>query len=459
MATVPASVPGKAARVPRLPWWIAVALAASSALIVVFLSATIYSPNRDWRGYRSFALRGDASIVDWIDQGFFRRAGLMLGYEQVRNRDDAIRLQGPSPTKVYTSQNSVHLIVPLVIQRLRLLLGVEAAPLDQPHLRPERAWSTRYSVGATHRYYAVVAALAGLLLGVLSWQLAVGLGARPFPALLLAVSSQAMYMTGPSQLLGLWELNSTPFAQLFLVALLCLDQAVLSGLAPERTHRLQLAMGFMLGWTDVRLAVFMLGSYLLARAVLTGAGRTLRATWPQLVAIPAGGMVFVAQLALGRWLFPEAERSGSGFLFRSGLDGATEFLQDHRDLWTNVQWTMLPMSRTLIVSAGVAILGMLVAFLFRPARLRASVIVVTGWAAGFMLFAFVFPQAVVIHRYELERFLVPPLVLALFTVVPAALERATRRRGIFVLLAVWTAACWSFAQLRLFAVALKASSQ
>ena len=67
-------------------------------------------------------------------------------------------------------------------------------------------------------------------------------------------------------------------------------------------------------------------------------------------------------------------------------------------------------------------------------------------------FAFTFSQGAIIHPYFYEPCLAFPLVLALFCLLPAWLERLTGQGGVFVLLWGGLAYCYTWVQLRSYAL-------
>jgi hypothetical protein len=81
-----------------------------------------------------------------------------------------------------------------------------------------------------------------------------------------------------------------------------------------------------------------------------------------------------------------------------------------------------------------------------------EVAVLASLLGAYLLYAAFFSQAVMIHPYLYDVMLFTPLVVALFSVVPALVESITDHRGIAVLVAVFLAIWVSLVQLRQYAL-------
>jgi hypothetical protein len=156
--------------------------------------------------------------------------------------------------------------------------------------------------------------------------------------------------------------------------------------------------------------------------------------------------------------------AGSGFLYRTGLDGDAMFYGDPLDIAFGrdpvrahrggnnqflFRWEAL-------FAAGAAALLLMIAAYLRGRAPRIVIVILMTLLGTYLLHAAVFSQLVVLHPYLFDVLLLTPLVLALFVTLPALVEVRTGGTGLIILIVLFAAAWTSLFQLRLYALAYPA---
>jgi hypothetical protein len=333
----------------------------------------------------------------------------------------------------------------------------------------EKIW-----IGVTGRYgwrlkavhNVVVAVLVSALLALLAYRLARRFGAAPLAAFILAVSAQMVWLTFPDNLALFWQLTAQTWCLAAALAFLLLEEAALDG---RRTRRITVLQGlavFCFVYFEFVLAVMFLAAWLAAVFLLRGERPPLKRLAVMLL-LPG----FVAMSIYGLQLIgARSERSkgvtvvGSGFLYRTGLDGDAMFYGDPLDIAFGRDLIRAQRSgnkeylfrwETLFFAGIAAVLVMLAAYL-RGRAPRIAIIILMTLLGTYLLQAAVFSQLVALHPYLFDVLLMTPLILALFVTLPALVEVRTGETGLIILIVLFAAAWTSMFQLRLYALAYPA---
>ena len=171
----------------------------------------------------------------------------------------------------------------------------------------------------------------------------------------------------------------------------------------------------------------------------------------------AGVLVLLMQLLWVRYRFPEVVLEGSGLLFRTGLDGSTQYVNSHWDLLTR-RWPVpdspwpINFWKGLFCGGIAATVVTYTLYLCGQSTLRSSIFVLSVALGLYVPLAFAFMQSVSIHPYGYDIYLLLGLVIALFGVAPAALEQRTHNTGVLVYAAILAAWCFAWVHLRTYAV-------
>jgi hypothetical protein len=171
-------------------------------------------------------------------------------------------------------------------------------------------------------------------------------------------------------------------------------------------------------------------------------------------------LVYQVQLKAASARFPNIATYGSKTLWRTGLDGEALYYGDHLDIakrrdvargnWAANREYLFRWKWVFILGLA-STLGVLIAFL-RGRAPRIALEALAGLTGGWLCYAAVFSQAVVIHPYLYDVLLYTPLAIALFALAPSLLESLTRRTGAILLVVVFTAVWYSLFQMRLYAL-------
>lgn len=410
----------------------AAVLAATGALLFGYVWMTLHgrAAGRIATAYQSSQAR--FAIEHWIRHGYFASFGLVVPTEDER--------------LIYRSFSGAHLVSGFVVEKLSVLA---TGRVNWPLL------------GAHNDLVALaVATLAGLL----AVRLALLAGAEPRLALAGGVAVQFAHFTFPDELAVFWIMSEKLWwLGAALVFLLLEERAAARG----RTRRLDAAQALaMFGMTYVEhvCGTMFLLAYVATVLLLREERPPLRRLFV-LLALPwaAAFALFAAQLTAAHFerQHTGARLVGSGFLYRTGLDGDTALYRDPLDIAYGRAIVRGPEPERrelfrwpLLFAAGaIALLASIAAYIFGRRAPRLVAVSLVTLTATYLLTAAALSQAVAMHPYLYDIVLATPLMIALFATLPALLESMTRRTGAFTLIALFAAAWLTGWQLRVYAMA------
>jgi len=333
----------------------------------------------------------------------------------------------------------------------------------------EKVWiamTGRYGWRVLAMHNEAVVLLFSALLALLAYRVARRFEAVPVAAFVLAVGAQMVWLTFPDNLALFWDLTPQLWSLTAALLFLLLEEAALGGRRSRRITLLQGVAVFCLTYVDCVMAVMFLASWLATAFLLRGdrppvTRLAVTLILPSVVAMT----IFGLQLIGAR---PERSRGvrifGSGFLYRSGLDGDSMFYRDPLDIafgrdlirsYRGGNSQFLFQWETLFFAGAAALIITLAAY-FRGRVPRIAVVILITLTAAYLLTAAVFSQAVALHPYLYDVLLMTPLALALFAILPAMIEVRTGGTGLIILIVLFAALWTSMFQLRLYALAYPA---
>jgi hypothetical protein len=177
----------------------------------------------------------------------------------------------------------------------------------------------------------------------------------------------------------------------------------------------------------------------------------------------ASGLTFLlikeVQTLIAEFNNPNIKFLSTGTLARSGLDGTSSLYSSHWDLLFNRRLSGMHTTSTLPkwymdwpVIFIMSIMSLLAIVYFEVRKLTViSFILFTGYSSYF-LYAFIFSNAVIVHADLYDVILFAPVVLTVFSVLPAYIYKFTSS---ILVLPIWIIGgiCYAFVQLRLYAIA------
>jgi len=405
-------------------------LVVAGALLFGFAFATVHRLDGDELSRNPVAYRSQYALSYWLQHGYFSSGGLAA------RPNDAEERPG-----YYVSSSGGQLVSGFAAERLWV------------------AASGHYSYRLLALHNQAVSLVAAALVGLLAFRLARRLDVPPLRAIALGVAVEAVVFTFPDNLASYWEMSGRTWFLVFAAVFLLIEER--SDVRTRTSTRAQGAAAFLLTYLDLVTGICFLTAFLLVCLMLDRDGRhwrrhALRVAVPALAALA----VVAGQLAWVRLVHPEIPRIGSGFLFRSGLDGSSLYYGDHLDIAfgrdvarANFRYNRAHLFRWpwLFTAGTIASLGILLAFVCRRVP-RIAIVPILSLAGGYLFYAAVFSQAVAIHPYLYDVLIFTPLVLALFAVAPSVVESMTEHRGVVVLAAVMLAVWVSMLQMRRYAL-------
>jgi len=406
------------------------AFLAVGSVTFIFTLSTVNNHSAAALQMNAGAARQHFAIRYWIEHGYFRSAGL-----GVRGTTDKPYL--------YSSSTGGSLISGFVVAKLY------------------SAVTGRDSWRLLALHNQLVLLVASSLIGLLAFRLAMRAGTPPLHAFVLATSAQIAHFTFPDNLDLVWEITGRVWWLSFAAIFLLLEDRALE----NRSRALMVAQAvsvFLLTYMEYIAGLTFIASYAVITLLLNSdrlvVRRLLRSCiLPMVLALG----IFAGQKAFASVMRPDMPKEGSTFLFRTGLDGSTQYYKDHRDIaagrdlaranWPENSRANLFQWQWLFLAGVTAVLTMLVAAM-RSLIPPIAVIAVASLLGAYVLYAALFSQAVVIHPYLYDVMLVAPLSLALFVVAPAFLESLASQKGIVIVIVLFLAMWVSMVNLRDYAV-------
>lgn len=401
-------------------------------LVFIFLFSTVH--NRSVKEIKKISKpRYHQLIKFWIDKGFIKHGGVWL-------RTSKNRKQWSPPSKneeiKYAYKGAMsYLYIAYFLEKMNHSIR----------------GSYSYRLMCFHNQIFVL--LSSALLGLLAMRLSLRFKIKPFQCLLLGVGCQIVYQTFPVNLWYYWELYNTTVSPIFAIIFLIVSEKIVTQEKAEKRYLvIRFISVFGLFYLDYPTAVFFIATYFVICAVL-GHSLSNQFLFRSLILPACLGMGLIGlQLLWIKISYPEIEFVGGGFLFRTGLDGSIAKYIDHfnllfdrrRDKLGFLNWKYLFWASSFTVL-------LLIALYHKISQLKYPVFVLLCALGLYVPFAFLFSQVTVIHPYMYDAYLVIPLILSFFAILPAVLEMKTKYTGVFSLLFFMMACCYAAVQIRAYA--------
>ncbi len=370
-------------------------------------------------------------ITHWIDHGYFASYGLLwpVAGEKI----------------IYRSGTGAYMISGYLVEKFWVAL------------------TGRYGWRLLALHDELIALLTSALLALLAYRIARRFGTGPVHAFVLGVAVQMVWFTFPDNLGAYWGLTEQACCLPAAIGFLLLEERAIDGRRTRLLTVLQVLAVFALTYVEYIAGTMFIASYAATvlllrdeRPPLKRLGVVLLLPW--LCAFAIYGL----QLSGARYARKHAgvQVAGSGFLYRTGLDGDAMFYGDHLDIafGRDIVRAGRPDNRQFLFRweglffCGIAaVLATLTAYVRRRAP-RIAVVMLFALLGCYLLYAAVFSQMVALHPNHFDGMLATPMILALFAMVPALVESHTRRTGMIVLLALFGATWLSLFQLRIYAL-------
>lgn len=396
--------------------WTLVFLLWVGLIVALFLHFTVYA--RPIREVMRISYRTQYIVTFWIEHGFVKHAG--LGFSEPPESNPK--------AMVYRSHPHANLYLLYLINLLNYWIrGVKFDP------------------GLLVLYNQALLWIPSVGLGFLGVRVAKRLNTSPLVALICGMTGQIIYHTFPYHLERYFEPLPEQFMCLFLVSLLIVEE-----LDVNKKHKHFLLLRglclFLLVYFEKGIGIPGLGAYLL----LLMLSNNLQLKQFCLLLFSMGmGMGFLRmQLGLVKLKFPEISFVGATFLWRSGLDGATNYV----GILTPDQ-----MGAGMVFLRNVGAISLLIllwCFFRRDQQILKNPLILILIAIGFYVVpGYLFSQSFLIHIYLNDLFLAIASILAFCYILVPYLEQRTGNTGIIAWVLVIVGFCLSMYQLRVFAVA------
>jgi hypothetical protein len=345
-------------------------------------------------------------IMNWINHGYIRHAGFEF-YEPLE------KMEGKS------------------VRRSSSMAWLQIAHLLQ---RGQYYFSGKFSHRLMAYHNQLIPFLSASLLGFLAMRLTLNMNIPYFQALLLGLSAQTVHQTFPLNLGVVWGIYSQSFIVIFLLLFFIIEENLIRTGKGLKVGLLRGLVVFFMTLCEPSASIFFLLTYYTFRILILPIGLNLVVIFKSAILPFVGGLSIQSiQLLWVHYLIPKISFTGSSPLFRTGFDGDTEYYFNHWDLLGHKWLLNLPNSNPIYL-IGLLALIIVVSLIQIKKRYFSQQIILLSGLGGFIVFAFLFSNNVMIHPYAFELYLAWPLILSLFALMPAWLEIVSRYHGGFVLI-------------------------
>ena len=345
----------------------------AGAALTAFLFLTVHKrPESELTGLHF--IRYHQVVRVWVEDGYLKHGGLAFLEPVDRNPKQ----------KVWRSNSMAFLVGALLLERVPYVAGGS------------------YSLRLMTVHNQLIVWLSAAALALLSMRMAMRIGVPASHAFLLGLGCQAAFQTFPDNLYLFWEMLPTGVVVLLVIPFLILEEARFERNRDETPFSAARAvLVFLLAWVEPIGAIFFLASYALV-LFLFSEGELSRIRPVRTIALPAllGIALFALQIAWVRFRYPTVELEGSGVLFRTGLDGSTQYVKGHSDIltrkWPQPDW-LINRWKELFLAGAVALVIVLVLRVTSKLELRSAVFILCVALGLYVPYAFTFSQAAAIH--------------------------------------------------------------
>ncbi len=384
-------------------------------MVALFLAMTVHSRPIEEVLPQSF--RVEHILTLWHDYGFFNLAG--LGYSE----PPSVNPQA----FVYRSRP------PAFLYPLYLMNFANDAITGEPFSFRLYVW-----------YPQIAHWLAAASLGFLGFRLSRRIGASPFSALIYGIIGQNIFHTFPRNLEWYFEPLPEQFTCLLLIFFLIVEDREFQKTTRKTALFSNMLIVFLV-YLDKGLAIPAFAAYLLTRMLfgVCSIQHVMRIGLSGIVGLLLHG----AQLFWTSQKFPNLTFVGSTFLYRSGLDGAT----NHVGLLTPAN--LGSANLFLRNAAFAALILMLACFLrYKSTNLKSAFLLFALPLEFYLISGYFLSQWAMIHPYLHDIFLSVAAVMMLCFIFAPYLEQLTGNTGVVTWALFIVGFCFCMYQLRVFAV-------
>lgn len=363
--------------------------------------------------------RYNNSIMVWINNGYFAHGG--LGFFKP--------LQEEPRQTVWKSITMGYLQFAHLLQRIHYAFTGKFG----------------YYLMAIHNQFFPM--LSSVLLGLLAMRLSLQLKIPPLHGFILGLSALTVFQTFPMNLGAIWENYPQDVWQSFAIFFLIRENSLNWKGYEGRNSFFWILLVFLMFFIDPYVTFFFILSYgvilFIDQKDEFEINKFLKSVF---YAGSCAVLIMAIQINWVRFNYPQVFLNGSSILFRTGLDGDNQFYYNHWDLLWSQYEPWLPRWKVLLSLGTFATVTVIFLTQWKRKYLSHQTTLLMG-VGSYLPMAFFFSQNGVMHLRCYEHFLAVPLILALFTLLPAWLEMFNRNSGVFVLFSSLIAFAFSGVQM------------
>jgi hypothetical protein len=387
-----------------------------SALIIAFVSWSFVLSNQPVTVTESSSARPQYIINLWKTCGFSNTLGLSFS-ECPQSNKKILVYQSRPPSYLYAYY---------------FFLKISKQP---------------FTLESYHFYNQTLMWLMATLIGYLGFRIIRYWGLTDIQSAVIVIVSEAVFYSFPYTLQLFFYPIQEQWTIIFLLFLALIEERIIGS---EKSTNLLLALRFLcfllLSYCDIAFGALSAIVYLLIRFLITkNFIKPKIAVFQVVLPTIVGFLVHIFQLFVFKIKWPATVFVGSTFLWRSGLDGATNYVGVIQ-LWN------LGQQSAVIRDIGVIFLLILLFMFFKVDHQISSLSAIPMFLTSlYLLIGFVFSQWTLIHYYVHDLFLITAFISLVFFVIPF-LEQKINKKGVVIFIFVIAAICLVMYQYRVFAV-------
>jgi len=412
-------------------------------LVLFFLFQTVHNRDID----KTFLEKGPRlmNVVEyWVDNGFLKHGGLwprdpaFSVDNQCFNNCNNLPQEGDAVNEFYSSMSMGYMHFSFFTQKVVHMITGEVS----------------YKLAVYQNQFYVL--LSSALFGLLSLRLSSSFGVPSRHALILGLSTQLLYQTFPVNLFYYWGIYPSAvlmiFLMIFLIELIKIyrnDKIVVAS-----NDKILFISVFMMAYVDLYSTIIFVFFFLFVLHVLDGSLLSnIKLTRNLIAPLGLALVLFIIQLIWVKFYF-DATFISSTLSFRTGFDGDNiKYLTHanlifHRIRQGSMVYQWYPLMGFCVVSAIIY----WALNIFQLGKEKLPIILFLASVGIYLPYALFFTQSVVIHTKMHDPYMVAPLILIGFSMLPASLEQRNQFQGYYVFLFAILAFFFSMYNIRLFAL-------
>ncbi|MBU2623854.1 MAG: hypothetical protein KKD92_16210 [Proteobacteria bacterium] len=410
----------------------------TSILIFIALNLTVHSNTiAEVEKAHSFLPMMQNFIETWIREGYLKHGGLYY------NGYDISRTWHPEP---YYYNAGVTLLAPYLLQKINYIVT---------------GHSNIFLLALSNQ---IIVMIGAIFLSLLSWRMAEKSNPDNYNGnIAIALSCLIVFQTFPQNIFFYWFPSPQSLFLIFFLPFLFFMDYFLSKqfIRSKKSVVFLFALIFLMMLSERVAATLSIASLLIAMHFMDT--ESVKKKMIILTSILAGSLVVIlglCQSVLAKRYHPGVEILGSGAVVRTGFDGSTLHYNTHWDLLfsrhPSMKYPTLGSLGDFLSWKALFIVGVVavIFILYQQFKKPNSIFpILFSFFGTYLLYAFIFSNAVVLHTDLYDVFIFTPIALSVFGIVPIYVFRYFKN-NVWTCVSFLMAICYTAVQIRSYATTI-----